>query len=68
MLQTTQGALTVVNAHMPNPSVFWNGILVQGVKSLVINNTGEISHVVLTLVEDLAVAEMQAAGIIIRRK
>lgn len=68
MTITTQGSLTILNAHTDTPSVFWNGVQVEGIKALAVDYASDLHRVVLTLAEDPTIAEMQAAGILIRRK
>ena len=66
-MQTTTGSLTILNAHEDTPSVFWNGIKVEGITAIAIANGAGMHRVVLTLPEDPILAEMQAAGITIKR-
>jgi hypothetical protein len=66
-MQTTTGSLTLLNAHTDTPQVFWNGIKIEGVKAINIANETAAKRVSLTLAEDPVLAEMQAAGIIIKR-
>ncbi len=63
-MQTAQGQLTILNAHTPEPQVFWNGAQVLNIKGLVVAN----GKVTLTLPEDPVLAEMKAAGIVIKRE
>jgi hypothetical protein len=67
MTQVAQGSLTILNAHEATPTVFWNGIKLEGITAINIANGGGMSRVVLTLQEDPILAEMQAAGITIKR-
>ena len=62
-MQTTQGSLVIVGANTAERKVFWNGKEVQclGV-SVSFDN-----KVVVKVEEDPLLAEMQAAGIVIRR-
>lgn len=66
-MQTTTGSLTILNAHEDAPSVFWNGVKVEGITAIAIANGAGMHRVVLTLPEDHVLAEMQAAGIIVKR-
>jgi hypothetical protein len=67
-MQTTTGSLTLLNAHTEAPQVFWNGIKVEGIKAISVTNfSGGVNRVTLTLPEDPILAEMQAAGITIKR-
>jgi hypothetical protein len=66
-MQTTTGSLTILNAHEATPSVFWNGVKVEGITAISVLNGGDMRRVVLTLPEDPILAEMQAAGITIKR-
>ena len=63
-MQTAQGQLTILNAHTPEPTVFWNGTKVPNIKGLAVAN----GKVTLTLPEDPVLAEMKAAGIVIKRE
>ena len=66
-MQTTTGSLTILNAHESTPSVFWNGVKVEGITAINVLNGAGVKRVVLTLPEDPLLAEMQAAGITIKR-
>ena len=66
-MKTTTSSLTILNAHEDAPSVFWNGVKVEGITAINILNGGGLHRVVLTLPEDPILAEMQAAGIAIKR-
>ena len=62
-MQTTQGSLVIVGANTPDARVYWNG-------QEVINTGFSVSfdgRVVLKVAEDPVLAEMQAAGIVIKR-
>ena len=37
-MQTAQGQLTILNAHTPEPTVFWNGAKVPNIKGLAVAN------------------------------
>jgi len=63
-LQVSQGQLTILNAHTLEPQVYWNGSQVPNVKALVVSN----GKVTLSLPEDPILAEMKAAGIVIKRE
>lgn len=65
-MQATQGSLTILNAHTAEPSVFWNGQQVP-VVGFIINNDGGAARIVMKVKEDPVLAQMQAAGIVIRR-
>lgn len=66
MIQVT-GSLTILNAHEDAPSVFWNGVKVEGITGISVSNGAGTKRVILTLPEDPVFAEMQAAGIVIKR-
>jgi hypothetical protein len=66
-MQTVSGSLTLLNAHTDAPQVYWNGAKVEGITAIAIANSGGMHRVVLTLPEDPILAEMQAAGITIKR-
>lgn len=67
MTQITQGALTMVGMHTDTPAVYWNGVKVEGLTHIKVENGNGLSRVVLTLPENPVFVEMQQAGIIIRR-
>jgi len=37
-MQTAQGQLTILNAHTPEPTVFWNGNQVTGITYLKVDD------------------------------
>jgi hypothetical protein len=57
----------MVGLNTTEPKVFWNGTEVPGIVGIVASNTGTSPRVVLNIAEDPLLAELQAAGIIIRR-
>lgn len=66
-MQTAQGSLTILNPHAPDAKVFWNGVEVT-VSAIAINNDDTTkAQVILYVSEDPILAEMRAAGIVIRR-
>lgn len=67
-MQTTQGSLVIIGANTAEPQVFWNGVPVQGVVGIHIDNerVKQQRTVTLRLKEDPAIVEMRAAGINIR--
>lgn len=67
MIQATQGSLVMVGLNTPEAQVFWNGVKVEGIKGIAVANGAGLSRVTLTLPEDPILAEMQAAGIVIKR-
>ena len=66
-MQTVQGSLTILNPHATDAKVFWNGVevVVQGIS--ITNDDTTKAQVILTIAEDPILAELKAAGIIIRR-
>jgi hypothetical protein len=66
-MNTTQSSLVIVGAHTPECKVFWKGQPVPNVVSLSVDNAQDTQRVVLRVKEDPVLAEMQAAGIVIRR-
>ena len=62
-METAQGSLTILNAHTPVPTVYWNGHAVSPVMAIKVVN----GVVTLTVPEDPVLAEMTAAGIKIVR-
>ena len=66
-MQTTQGNLVLIGMNTPSPQVFWNGVQVQGVTGINVSNNTDAQRVLLALTEDPIIAELKAAGIIIKR-
>lgn len=62
-MQTAQTDLTIVGAHTNTPAVYWKGQLVPNVTGLRVAD----GKVVLSVPDDPLLAEMQAAGIVVRR-
>jgi hypothetical protein len=60
--------LTVVGLHTPQPQVFWKGAPVPGVVAFESRFNATTNRVVLTVAEDPQLAEMAAAGVIIKRE
>lgn len=67
-MQTANGSLTIINAHESTPAVFWNGVQVEGITAIKVDNGAGLKRVVLTLAENPILVEMQAAGIVIKRE
>jgi hypothetical protein len=66
-MQTTQGSLTMIGLNTDIPQVFWNGELVDGIVGITVDNDHDSKRVIFKVREDALFAEMQAAGITIRR-
>lgn len=68
-MQTSQGSLTIVNAHTETPNIFWNGIKIDGVIRLHVHNDEEDHRVKLVVSgnQDLIYAEMAEVGIAIKK-
>jgi hypothetical protein len=66
-MNTSQASLVIVGANTPDCKVFWKGIPVPGVVGVLADNDHDTQRVVLRVQEDPMLAEMQAAGIIVRR-
>lgn len=66
MVQAVTGSLTILNAHT-GPQVYWNGELVPHI-GLRVESDGTTNKVTLKVAEDPVLAEMQAAGIVIKRE
>ncbi len=64
-MQTAIGSFVLVDANTASPKVFWNGKQVPGVVDVLIDTA--MDRVILKVTEDPVMAEMQAAGITIRR-
>jgi hypothetical protein len=66
-MQITQTSLTMIGLNTNEPQVFWNGAKVEGIVGIAVANDAETQRVILKISEDPLLAEMQAAGITIRR-
>lgn len=67
MTTSAVGSLTMIGLNTGTPKVFWNGTEVSGIVGIVVDNDADSKRVVLKVKEDALFAEMQAAGITIRR-
>ena len=65
-METTQGSLVIVGANTQDCKVFWNGNPIPNV-GVTVDNDSDSNRVVLKVVEDPVLAEMAAAGVVIRR-
>ena len=65
-METAQGNLVIIGANTADCQVFWNGVIVPN-KGVVVENTLDVHKVVIKVQEDPSVAEMQSAGITVRR-
>lgn len=66
-MQVVQGSLMILNPHAADPQVYWNGVLVEGVKRLDVQAHPVRARVMMVLEnppEELVV-EMRDAGIAI---
>lgn len=66
-MQATQGSLVMIGLNTDAPQVFWNGTPVPGVVGIVVDNDSDSQRVVLKVQEDPILAEMIAAGVVIKR-
>lgn len=66
-MNITSGDLVLVDMNTATPKVYWKGLLVEGVTGVVVDNDTQRQRVVLRILEDEHIAEMQEAGIIVRR-
>ena len=66
-MQITQTSLTMIGLNTNEPQVFWNGLKVDGIVGIAVDNDADSKRVVLKFNEDPMLAEMQAAGITIKR-
>lgn len=57
----------MVGLNTKTPQVFWNGVKVDGVLGIAVNSDAAARKVVLRVKEDPVIAEMQAAGVFVRR-
>lgn len=66
-MNISQASLVIVGANTPDCKVFWKGTQVPGVVGVSADHDHDTHRVVLRVQEDPMLAEMQAAGILIRR-
>jgi hypothetical protein len=66
-MNITQSSLVIVGANTPDVKVFWNGQEVPGIVGITIDHDAAMRRVTLKFKEDPQLAEMQEAGITIRR-
>jgi len=67
-MQTTQGSLVMVGLNTDTPQIFWNGQLVDNIQSIQVVNDSTRASVVLKMPEEPVVAELKAAGVIVKRE
>lgn len=67
-MQATQGSLVIVGANTADCQVYFNGVAVDGVIGVQVNHDAETRRVVLEINETPQVAELKAAGIVVRRE
>lgn len=68
MLNTAQGNLVMIGLNTIDPKVFWNGKEIQNLSGIqVACELGKETRVILKVKEDADLAEMQSAGVTIRR-
>lgn len=65
-LQSTSGALVIVDPNTPQPSVFWKGKKVENLAGLRIVD-GKVVLTVTPTPTDLLYAELEAAGVKIKK-
>lgn len=66
-MQAAQGSLVLIGLNTSTPQVFWNGVQVQGVIGINVSNNADTQRVLLTISEDPMIAELKAAGVIVKR-
>lgn len=66
-MQTTQGSLVMVGLNTTSPQVFWNGVKLEGIVGIKVDNTSTDQKVVLKMRDSNIVSELRDAGIVIRR-
>lgn len=66
---STQGSLTLLNAHTSEPQVFWKGVKVESVIRVHVHNDEDESRVKLVVAsaDDAQIADMIAGGIYVKR-
>lgn len=67
MVQATEGSLVMIGLNTESPKVFWNGVMLQGITGIQVDNDAGGHKVVLKMNEDATVSELRAAGIAVRR-
>jgi hypothetical protein len=68
-MEIANGSLVMIGLHTNTPQVFWNGVRVEYVLKVFVHNHGDDSDVKLVVGMDSPIlAEMEAAGIQVRRK
>lgn len=66
-MEVTQTSLVITGANTTDMKVYWNGAEVSGLKYVQVTNDMKTPKVILTVAEDPTLAELQSAGIQIRR-
>lgn len=67
-MEATQASLVIVGANTADCRVYFNGVQVDGVKSISVSNDSDTHRVTLRINETPQVAELKAAGIMVRRE
>lgn len=62
-----QGSLVMIGLNTNSPQIFWNGIKLEGITGIQVDNDEQDHKVVLRMKEDATVSELRAAGIAVRR-
>lgn len=65
-MNISQGSLVIVGANTPERKVFWKGVEVECV-GITIDSDSNKQRVVIEVAENQTYAEMQSAGITIKR-
>lgn len=68
-MNTSQGSLTIINAHTTTPQVFWNGVVLDGIKDIHVENNKGKSKVVISIrgIQTDTYTDMKSSGIVIKR-
>lgn len=67
-MQVAQGSLVIVGANTADCQVYFNGAPVEGVTGVNVAHDADTHRVVLEISETPQVAELKAAGIVVRRQ
>ena len=67
-MEVAKSNLVIVGANTNECKVYWNGVVIEGLKGLTVNNDEDTTKVIMTLAETPQVSELKSAGIIVRRE
>lgn len=67
-IESVQGSLTMVDLNTQSPKLYWNGRQISGVVGVRVNWESDEQKIVIRVQEQQDLAEMTAAGIIVKRE